>query len=93
MKIIKFKQTRLYPLINEKCVVSEKSKYNNYKDLIIEVERDQLKDKLFEVLREGQWKEQQKNVSERFKEMSTTVERNINGIITKHSRQTAKVLH
>ena len=85
------KQTRLfYALINGKCVVSEKSKYNGFKDLIIEVERDQLKDKLFQVLREGQWKEQQKNVSERFKELSTTVERNMNGIITKHSRQTPK---
>ena len=62
------KQTRLfYALINGKCVVSEKSKYNNFKDLIIEVERDQLKDKLFQVLREDQWKEYQNNVSENLK--------------------------
>tara|TARA_R100000005_G_scaffold41143_1_gene19312 strand:+ start:72 stop:1433 length:1362 start_codon:yes stop_codon:yes gene_type:complete len=85
------KQTRLfYALINGKCVVSEKSKYNNFKDLIIEVERDQLKDKLFQVLREDQWKEYQNNVSEKFKEMSTTVERSMNGISAKHSRETAK---
>ena len=81
------KQTRLfYALINGKCVVSEKSNTNNYGDLIIEVEKEQLKDRLFQVLRENKWKDHQKTVSEKFKEMSSV--KTLSSIISKHYEET-----
>jgi hypothetical protein len=64
------KQSRIYyALINNKCVVSEKSKRNYYGDLIIEAEKDDLLEKIIYLLNEDRWKSYS-NVSERFKNLT-----------------------
>lgn len=61
------KQTRIfYALINDKCVVSEKSRRNYYGNLIIEAERDNIASTIFKVLREGIWKTHSNKLSEQF---------------------------
>lgn len=64
------KQSRIfYSLINNKCVVSEKSKKNYFGDLIIECDEKNLGYTLDYLLENDRWK-QYSNVSEKFKNMS-----------------------
>jgi predicted O-methyltransferase YrrM len=65
------KQSRIYyALINDKCVVSEKSKINYFGDLILESEKDDLVTLLLKLLKEDTWKSFSENVSKKFKNMS-----------------------
>jgi len=65
------KQTRLfYALINNKCVISEKSFRNYYGDLIVEVDRDEYVPTIMDYLNNGKWKTHTENLSERFKSLS-----------------------
>lgn len=61
------KQSRIfYPIINNKCVISEKSKRNYFGDLIIESEIDNILETVDKVLKEEIWKNYS-NISEIFK--------------------------
>jgi hypothetical protein len=61
------KQSRIYyALINNKCVLSEKSNFNYFGDLIIESETHQLKSNIINILKNDIWKNYS-NVSEKFK--------------------------
>ena len=60
------KQSRIYyALINNKCVVSQKSKQNYFGDLIIEPEEDFCAG-LIHTLESGNWKNYTQNTSEKF---------------------------
>jgi len=70
------KQTRIfYALINDKCVVSQKSYKNYYGDLIVETEENDLLKTIEDLLEGDKWK-QYSNVSERFKQL------NVNNIVS-----------
>jgi hypothetical protein len=61
------KQSRIYyALINDKCIVSQKSFKNYFGDLIIEVEKNDVKSTLENLLENDNWK-QYSNISEKFK--------------------------
>lgn len=61
------KQSRIYyALINNKCVISQKSKRNYFGDLIIEPQEDFCADLLY-TLESGNWKNYSQNTSEKFK--------------------------
>jgi hypothetical protein len=67
------KQSRIYyALINNKCVVSQKSKRNYFKDLIIEPEEDFCAG-LLHTLESGNWKNYSQNTAEKFKLQSTNL--------------------
>ena len=67
------KQSRIYyALINNKCVVSQKSKRNYFKDLIIELEEDFCAG-LLHTLESGNWKNYSQNTAEKFKLQSTNL--------------------
>ena len=64
------KQSRIYyALINDKCVVSEKSVRNYYGDLITEVDQNDLLKTIEDLLDSDKWR-QYSNVSERFKQLN-----------------------
>jgi tetratricopeptide (TPR) repeat protein len=64
------KQSRIYyALINNKCIISEKSKRNYYGDLIIEAEKEDLLNKIIYLLNEDRWKNYS-TVSDGFKNLS-----------------------
>lgn len=66
------KQSRIYyALINNKCVVSQKSARNYYGDLIVEADDDELLKTLEDLLDGDKWK-QYSNVSDKFKQMSVS---------------------
>lgn len=61
------KQSRIfYSLINDKCVISEKSKRNYFGDLIVECNSTELVETIEHYLKTQKWKEYG-NVSEKFK--------------------------
>lgn len=65
------KQSRIYyALINGKCVVSEKSNYNYFGDLIHEAEGYNLIHDPISFVRDGSWRTRGESVSERFKNIS-----------------------
>lgn len=67
------KQSRIfYALINNKCVLSEKSNSNHFKDLIIEVDSSQMIGVIDLILKNGIWKNYS-NISESFKLLSQNV--------------------
>lgn len=69
----KQKQSRIfYALINNKCVISEKSNLNYFKDLIIEADTNHMIAAIDLVLKNGIWKNYS-NVSESFKLLSQNV--------------------
>lgn len=75
------KQSRIYyALINDKCVVSEKSVRNYYGDLIVEVEKDDLLKTIEYLLEEDRWK-QYSNVSDKFKQL------NIDNIVSENYQE------
>ena len=67
------KQSRIYyALINNKCIVSQKSKRNYFKDLIIEPEED-FCEGLLHTLKSENWKNYSQNTAEKFKLQSTNL--------------------
>lgn len=66
------KQSRIsYCLINNKCVISEKSSRNYFDDCIVETEIENLGWELWNYIRNDTWK-MFENVSDRYKEISNT---------------------
>ena len=67
------KQSRIYyALINNKCVVSQKSKRNYFEDLIIELKEDFCAG-LLHTLESENWKNYSQNTAEKFKLQSTNL--------------------
>lgn len=64
------KQSRIYyALINNKCILSEKSNFNYFGDLIIESETDQLKNNIINIIKNDIWKKYS-NTSDKFKKLN-----------------------
>lgn len=62
------KQSRLfYGIINDKCILSEKSSINYFGDLIIEFTNENMNYVIRKVLREKIWKSHSEGLSEKFK--------------------------
>lgn len=71
------KQSRIfYALMNNKCVLSEKSNSNHFMDLIIEADSSQMIGAINLILKNGIWKNYS-NVSERFKLLSQSIKEHI----------------
>jgi len=65
------KQTRLfYGLINDKCIISERSKRNYYGDLIVECDRDELVSTTLNYIRTDLWKSHSQELSKKFKSLT-----------------------
>ena len=63
------KQSRIfYPIINNKCVVSEKSGVNYFEGLIEEVDLDSLPHRIMHLLQSEEWKDYS-NCSDKYREM------------------------
>jgi len=58
-----------YPVINGRCVLSEKSPINYFGDAIIEVPYDRLLDKTFDLLKTGEWLDVAYQASGKFKNL------------------------
>ena len=56
-----------YPVINGRCVLSEESPINYFGDAIIEVSYENLLDKIFELLKTGEWLDIAYQASNRYK--------------------------
>lgn len=74
----KQEQVRMfYPVINGRCVVSEKSPHNYMGDSIIEIEYNKLGDGIISLLNNGMWKKQANVASDKYKRLSTLYRNNI----------------
>jgi hypothetical protein len=67
-------QVRIYyPLINNKCVISEISSINYFGDLILEREPEYFRNTIFYYLQNDLWKSDFENVSEKYKKFKLDV--------------------
>lgn len=67
----KQEQTRMYyPVINGRCVVSEKSPHNYMGDSIIELEYEKLGDGIISILKTDRWKQYANSSTDRYKAIS-----------------------
>lgn len=68
----KQEQARMYyPVINGRCVVSEKSPQNYMGDSIIEIEYDKLGDGIISLLKTGRWEQYASDASAKYKAVSS----------------------